>query len=258
MRNFLTLLQKELTESLRNGKWIWLPIAIILIGISQPITTYYMPQILESAGNLPEGAVIEIPTPSGEEVLASTLGQFGTIGTLLFVLGSMSAISMERQNSSLTLVMVRPVSPFQYIASKWAAQLLIALVSFIASYALVWYYTNLLFNPVDWKLMLSSLGIYSLWILFIISVTTLAGTLLKASSGIAGISISLLAVLSVSSGLFTRFMEWSPANLRSHASGVLMNGQLLDNGLLVIFTTVGLSLIFVLFATFNFKRFEQF
>ncbi|MBM7622007.1 ABC-2 type transport system permease protein [Bacillus tianshenii] len=258
MRNFLTLFQKELTESMRNGKWIWLPIAIILIGISQPITTYYMPQILESAGNLPEGAVIEIPTPSGEEVLASTLGQFGSIGTLLFVLGSMSAISMERQNSSLTLVMVRPVSPFQYIASKWASQLLIALVSFIASYVLVWYYTNLLFTSVDWKFMLSSLGIYSLWILFIISVTTLAGTLLKASSGIAGISIALLGVLSVSSGLFTRFMEWSPTNLRTHASGVLMNGELLENGMLVILTTVGLSLIFVWFATLNFKRFEQF
>jgi ABC-2 type transport system permease protein len=123
---------------------------------------------------------------------------------------------------------------------------------------LVWYYTNLLFTPVDWSLMLSSLGIYSLWILFIISVTTLAGTLLKASSGIAGISIALLGVLSVSSGLFSRFMEWSPTNLRAHASGVLLNGELLDNSLLVIFTTVGLSLIFVLFATYKFKRFEQF
>ena len=258
MRNFLTLLQKEMTESLRNGKWIWLPIAIILVGISQPLTLYYMPQILESSGSLPEGTVIDIPIPSGEEVLASTLTQFGTIGTLLFVLACMSAISMERQNSSLTLVMVRPVSPFQYIASKWASQLIIALVSFIASYVLVWYYTNLLFSPVDWNTMLSSLVIYSLWIVFIISLTILAGTFLKSSSGIAGISISLLGVMSVASGLFTRFMEWSPTNLRSQASGVLMNGELLDNGLLVIFTTVGLSLVFVWLATFNFKRFEQF
>ena len=186
MKNFITLLQKELTESLRNGKWIWLPVALIIIGITQPITTYYMPQILESAGNLPEGAIIEIPTPSGEEVLAGTLSQIGTIGTLLFILASMGAISNERQNGSLTLVMVRPVSALQYITSKWFSQFIIGFVSLFLSYVLTWYYTNLLFNPIKWEAMLSSFAIYSLWIVFILSITILAGTILKATSGIAG------------------------------------------------------------------------
>ena len=156
MNNYMTLLQKEMKEALRNGKWIWLPIAFIILGISQPISTYYMPQILESAGNLPEGAVIEIPVPSGEEVLASTLGQFGTIGTLLIVIAFMGAISNERQNGTLTLVMVRPVSSLQYIASKWTSQLIITVVSFLLSYGMTWYYTNLLFNHLPWERVLAS------------------------------------------------------------------------------------------------------
>ncbi|WP_078382310.1 ABC transporter permease [Sutcliffiella halmapala] len=258
MKNFITLFQKELTESLRNGKWIWLPIAFIIIGISQPITSYYMPQILESAGNLPEGTVIEIPTPSGEEVLAGTLSQFGTIGSLLLVLATMGTISNERQNGSLTLVMVRPVHPFQYIVSKWAAQLLIALVSFLLSYGLTWYYTNLLFNPVNWDVMLTSSAIYSLWIVFLLSVTILMGTFLKATSGIAGLSVIVLGGLSVISSLFITYTQWSPTNLRAHATAFLMQGELLENGMLTICTTIGLSLFFVLLATVNFKRFEQF
>ena len=56
------------------------------------------------------------------------MSQYGTIGTLLFVLATMGVISQERQNGSLTLVMVRPVSAFQYIGSKYAAQLFILLV----------------------------------------------------------------------------------------------------------------------------------
>ena len=92
MKNFLTLFKKEMKESLRNGKWIWLPIVLIIIGISQPITNYYMPQILEAAGNLPEGAVIDFPTPTGEEVLMGTMSQYGMIGTLLFVLATMGVI----------------------------------------------------------------------------------------------------------------------------------------------------------------------
>ena len=103
MRNFLILFKKEMKESVRSGKWVWLPIVLMVIGLSQPLTTYYMPQILEMAGNLPEGAVIEIPKPSGEEVLIGTMSQYGTIGTLLFVLAMMGVISQERQTGSLTL-----------------------------------------------------------------------------------------------------------------------------------------------------------
>jgi ABC-2 type transport system permease protein len=121
-------------ESIRNGKWIWLPVVFILIGVSQPLTMYYMPQILDAVGNLPDGAVIEIPTPTGEEVLLSTMSQYGTIGTLLFVLSTMGVISQERQNGSLMLVLVRPVNALQYIGSKFVAQLIILLVSLAASY----------------------------------------------------------------------------------------------------------------------------
>src|SRR4051794_18241357 len=188
MKNFLTLFKKEMKESLRNGKWIWLPIVLIIIGISQPITNYYMPQILEAAGNLPEGAVIDFPTPTGEEVLMGTMSQYGMIGTLLFVLATMGVVSQERQNGSLTLVMVRPVSALQYIASKCAAQLTILLSALVASYLLTWYYTNILFSPVPWQTMLGSLVVYSLWIVFIVVVTVLFGTMLKSSGGIAGAS----------------------------------------------------------------------
>lgn len=258
MKNFMTLFHKELVESLRNGKWIWLPIAFIIIGISQPLANYYMPQILKSAGNMPEGTVIEIPTPTGEEVLSSTLSQFGSIGTLLFVLAAMGVIANERQNGSLTLVMVRPVSPFQYIVSKWAALLLISIVSLFLSYGLTWYYTNLLFNPVKWDAMLLSFAVYSLWVVFIISITILIGTVLKSAGGIAGVSILILGGLSLASGLFTKYTVWSPSNLRLQASGVLLEGELLENGWIVTGTTLGLSVLLIVIAALNFRRFEQF
>ena len=62
--------------------------------------------------------------------------------------------------------MVRPVSAWQYLASKYIAQLCILLVALGASYILTWYYTNILFEAVPWTLMLASLAVYSLWIVF--------------------------------------------------------------------------------------------
>ena len=258
MKNFLTLFKKEMKEGLRSGKWIWLPIVMMIIGMTQPITSYYMPQILEAAGNLPEGAVIEIPTPTGEEVLMGTLSQYGTMGTLLFVLATMGVIAQERQNGSLMLVMVRPVNAFQYIASKCAAQLCILLAALWASYLLTWYYTNILFSSVPWDRMLGSLVVYSLWIVFIVVVTVLFGTLLKSSGGIAGASILLLAVFSLATTLFPKYTEWSPGNLRAQASVILLEGEWVSSIWTVVWSTLGISAVLFGLAVYFFKRIESF
>ncbi|WP_096155828.1 MULTISPECIES: ABC transporter permease [Bacillus] len=258
MKNMLVLLRKEMVESVKNGKWIWLPIVFVIIGITQPISSYYMPQIIEMAGNLPEGAKIELPIPTGEEVLAGTLGQYGTIGTLLFVLATMGVISNERQNGSLTLVMVRPVSPAQYILSKWIGQLILTLVSLFLSYGLTWYYTNLLFNQVSMSAFFSSFLMYSLWIVFIVSLTILLGTVLPNNGGIAGASISILAALSLLTSLLTKFMEWSPATLRNQATNILLHQEVLETFFIATSATIILSASFVALAIFNFKRLERF
>ncbi|WP_078555609.1 ABC transporter permease [Bacillus alkalicellulosilyticus] len=258
MRNFIVLLMKEMNESFKNGKWIWLPIVLMVIAISQPITSYYMPQILEAAGNLPEGAVIEIPIPTGEEVLIGILSQFGTIGTLLFVLATMGVISQERQNGSLTLIMVRPVSALQYIGSKTVAQLCILLVSVFLSYVLAWYYTNLLFSSVPWTMMLSSFVISSLWVMLTVVLTILIGTLVKGMGGIAGASVLILGALSLLTTLLPKYMKWSPGNLRAEATKLLLEGQWMSSVWLVGFSTIGLILMFFILAVVSFQRFERY
>ncbi len=258
MRNFMILFKKEMKESVRSGKWIWLPIVLIVIGISQPLTSYYMPQLLEMAGNLPEGAVIDIPMPSGAEVLMGTMSQYGTIGTLLFVLALMNVISQERQTGSLSFVMMRPVSATEYMASKYMAQLCILLVSLAASYLLAWYYTNILFDQVSWNLMVVSFVVYSLWIVFLTAVTLFVGTLLRNSGGIAGVSVIFLAVMSLLTTLLPKYMEWNPANLRAEASIILLEGEWQRSTSLVAISTIALSLLFFWLAVYAFKKFERF
>lgn len=258
MKNFLTLFQKEMLESIRNGKWIWLPVVIMILGISQPITTYFMPQIIEKAGNLPTGAKIEFPVPSGPEVLAATLSQYGTIGTLLFVLAAMGIISHERHNNVLSLIMARPVSAFEYIASKWSSQVIISLSSLFLSYALTWYYTNLLFSPVSFGDVLTSFLIYSLWVIFTLTFTIWLGTLLRNIGGIAGVSLIFLAALSLLTGVVSKYMKWSPATLRNEATRILMHDQNFDKLLLPFISTVTLSTILFALTVFTFRRFERF
>lgn len=258
MRNLFVLWKKEMVESSKNGKWIWLPIVFMIIGITQVFTNYYLPEIMEHAGNLPEGTVISIPTPTGAEVIAGVLSQFGTIGTLLFVLATMGVMSNERVSGAVTLVMVRPVSALQYVSSKWLGQLLIAIASFCASYLITWYYTNQLFSSVDWLVVWQSFLIYSLWIVLIVSITILAGTIFKGNGAIAGISVLFLGVLSVLTTLLPKFMKWSPANLREHATIILMGQPAQDHLVLTIVSTIVLCVAFFALAVIRFGRAEQY
>ena len=55
MSNFSVLFQKEWRENVRNFKILWIPLVFILFGISEPLTNYYLSQILNAVGNMPEG-----------------------------------------------------------------------------------------------------------------------------------------------------------------------------------------------------------
>jgi len=70
LSKWLVLYKKEWLEIIRSYKLIWVPLVFILLGAMQPVTTYFLPEILANAGNLPNGTVIKIPTPHASDVLA--------------------------------------------------------------------------------------------------------------------------------------------------------------------------------------------
>lgn len=63
------ILKKELTENWQKFQMALGADCVILISIMDLISTYYMPIIIESAGGLPEGTVIDIPMPSPSEAM---------------------------------------------------------------------------------------------------------------------------------------------------------------------------------------------
>lgn len=88
----------------RIFKWVWVPLVSLILGVMQPLTSYYMPQILDYASGLPEGAVIQIPQPSAAEGMSQVLSQFGTIGVLILVLSFMGAVAGERHSGTIILI----------------------------------------------------------------------------------------------------------------------------------------------------------
>ncbi|MNI35116.1 putative transmembrane protein YxlG [compost metagenome] len=225
MRQWWVLYSKEMKEFARTSKWIWVPIVFVLMGITQPVTSYYMPQILQMAGNLPAGTVIEIPPPQAGEVLAQTLSQFGLIGLLILVLSSMSTLTGEKQKGVLSLIMVRQVPAASYLSSKLAAYATLITAAFALGYGASWYYTELLIGQQPLQEVIQSFLLYWLWFVFVLTLTILLGVCLKQSAGVAAISLLIATLLSIGSQLVSKYMQWSPGMLTTHAHVLLVQGD---------------------------------
>ncbi|CAH2717483.1 putative transmembrane protein YxlG [Neobacillus rhizosphaerae] len=226
MSQWMTLLQKEILEMWRNFKWIWVPITFILLGVKEPLSSYYLPQILDAVGGLPEGAVIKLPTPTAAEVLITGLGQYTTLGVLIIVLTTMGIISGERKSGVAAMILVKPVSFQSFVSAKWAGSVLLMWFSFFIGYLSTWYYTGLLFDWIPFIQFLQSFFFYALWLTVILTVTIFFSSSF-VNSGMAGfLSLVVVIVLSLVSSTLSNWLEWSPAQLTNYANEVL-----LDNGI---------------------------
>jgi ABC-2 type transport system permease protein len=233
------LFKKEIVEATRNYKVLWMPLVFILLGIQEPLIAYYLPNILDTLGDLPEGAVIEIPTPSSEEVLFSTINQFNTLGILIIVLGFMATIAGERKSRSAAMVLVKPVSYAAYVLSKWFAALVLVWGSYGIGMLSSWYYINLLFEGIDAGVFFQSFIIYGLWLTFILTVVVFFSSLVKTSgiAAFAGITVSI--VLSFLAGSFQETLKWSPSQLANYAYTIMQtNNWTSDMTITVVLTLI--------------------
>lgn len=223
MNNFSTLFQKEWRENTRNFKILWIPIFFILFGITEPLTNYYLPQILNAVGNLPDSAVIQLPTLTPEQIVMSTVNQYQIIGMLVVTLAFAGIIARERKNGTATFLYVRPIAYSSYVFSKLAIIALLVIGSVILGLLVNVYYTNILFGSVDATKFIGFLGTYIVWILFVISIVLFTSA--AFSTGIASaVSLFLVLIVQLIDGLLGTYWTISPWKLPMYA-GIILSGE---------------------------------
>ena len=243
MNSFSVLFQKEWRENVRNYKIVWIPLVFILFGIMEPVSNYYLPQILKTVGNLPEGVVSGLPTSTPEQILMSTVGEYQFTGLLVVTLAFVGIISRERKNGTATLLYVRPISYKSYIASKAMIMMIIVIGSFLLGISVSLYYTTILFGGVGVAEFLGFLGTYCLWLLFVISIVVFSSA--AFSTGMATM-VSLLFILlgQLVDTLIGTYWTITPWKLPNYA-GYLLTGSLDESP--YIWTLVITSALILLF-----------
>ncbi|MFP3668890.1 hypothetical protein SB717_27515 [Priestia sp. SIMBA_032] len=231
MKNLIVLIKKEYVQMLRDFKVIWLPIVFIFLGATQPILTHYLPAILKALGGS-QGITIDpsMTAQKGGQVLASTLGsQFDQLGLMVLAISMMGIIQTDKANGMLAFILTRPVTVPSYIGGKMVSNYLMAAFSVTIGYFTSYLYVNYLFTAVPFSQMITGLIFYLVWILFIVSFTTMTSAIFHSQGIIALISIVFLIGCRIIVGLNPIVDQLNPASMSKHAMETLITGLVNSN-----------------------------
>jgi ABC-2 type transport system permease protein len=256
MKQWLTLFEKEILEMWRNFKWIWVPITFILLGVQEPLVSYYMQDILNAVGGLPEGAEISIPEPSPPEVLIASMSQYNTLGVLIVVLITMSLVAGERKSGTAAMILVKPVSHTSFITAKWAGMLLLVWVSFFIGFIASWYYTGLLFDWVNMGNFFGAFFLEGLWLTFVVTVAIFFSSLFFVSGAAGFAALGSIILLTIVSSTLSHALEWSPAQLSDYAGTFVVEGSLPQHSVLAAILTAIVIVILLILSIIVFRRKE--
>lgn len=214
------IFKQEWNESWRNKRLIWVPVALMLLAAMQPLTLYFLPDILAAGGNLPEGAVIEIPAPSPAEVLLSAGEQLRQIGLLVVLLSAMHTFSQERTLGTLAWLKSLNIPATRIVASKWGHYTLLSTVSLLLAQGTAAYYTFILFDTFNVTDFLVSTGLLIAHFIVQLSIFFLFAALLE--SGLVALVITLGSHLVLSLLISWLEWEWLPWRLGGLSGEVLL------------------------------------
>ena len=214
------IFKQEWRESWANKRLIWIPIALMLLASMQPLTLYFLPDILASGGNLPDGAVIEIPTPTPEEVLISVSEQLRQIGLLVVLLSAMHTFSHERTNGTLAWLKSLQIPTSRIVVSKWGHYALLTVGGILLAQTAAAYYTVILFDAFDWLDFLISTILLICHFVVQLSIFFLIAAMLE--SGVVAVVLTLGLHFVMSLLISWVDLDWMPWMLGPLSSEVLL------------------------------------
>lgn len=254
MKQWVTIYQKEMVQAWRNKQLIWVPLVMMMVGVIDLLTYYYLPEVIELSGGLPEGAVFEAPTILPNEAIVMGLEQLSFIGSLIIIAISMGTIANERNSGLAEIILTKPIHHVSYVTAKWFAFVTITFIAIFLAILLNWYYTNALFDTVSFSLFLKVFAFYSVWFLFIVTIVIFFNSFLNKAGIVFACSAVVLFLMSIiNTGLGHR-LTYFPNQLTNHINVMLTTNDIPKDLIITSSITLGIIIILLTSATIIFKH----
>lgn len=217
--SFFVALRKELLEQWRTYRLLTVAAVFVVFGLLSPLTAKFMDEIFRA---MPGGEEIVQILP--EQTVVDAVGQYvknlSQFGVILALLLAMGAVAREKDKGTAALILSKPMSRAAFLAAKFVALGVTFAVSLAAAAIACYYYTMLLFEPLDIPGWLALNGLMLLFILVYVALTLLASTVTRSQALAGGLAFAAVVVLG-SIGIVPRIAELLPSRLLDWGAGLL-------------------------------------
>jgi ABC-2 type transport system permease protein len=216
---FWVALRKELLEQWRSYRLLIVAIVLVLFGMLSPLMARYTPEIIKLA--LPQGEEILklMPAPSVVDAVDQYIGNLSQFGILLALLMAMGAVAQEVDKGTAATMLTKPLPRSIFLAAKFVALGLTFAASLVVAAAACYYYTQVLFEPLDWTAWLATNGLLLLSLLVYVAVTLLCSTITRSQVVAAGLAFGVVIVFSLV-GAIPRVGDALPGQLTTWGSRI--------------------------------------
>lgn len=193
---FWVALRKELLEQWRSYRALVAGAVLVAFGLLSPLTAKFTPELIRLLPNGDEIALL-IPPPTTLDAVAQYLKNMSQFAVILALLLTMGAVSQERERGTAAMMLSKPLPRWAFLAAKFAA----LAVTFGAGFALAgagaFYYTGLLFGPLDVAAWAGVNGLLLVFTLVYVALTLLCSVLARSQAAAGGAAFGVLIVLSL-------------------------------------------------------------
>src|SRR4030042_2946796 len=147
--NLFTAFRKEWMEALRSFRLLIVIVVLIFFGLTSPLQTKLLPQILASA--LPPGSDISMlmPTPTVRDAFVQYVKNMSQFDLILAVLLGMGAVAQEKDKGTAAMMLVKPLPRGSFLTAKFLGLAAVFAVAIALAGLGRYYYTGLFFESME-------------------------------------------------------------------------------------------------------------
>lgn len=205
----MTLWHLEWYRLVRTRRLLALVAVFGFFGLTAPLLTVYMEQLLGSAG---EGVTIQFPDPTPDIAVGQFTSNAFQIGLLVAIVIAAGSLAFDARPELAAFLRTRTTSTWQLVLPRFVISTAAIVVAFGLGLAATWYQTVVLIDPPDVTGMLIGAALTCAYLAFAVAVTTFATSLVRSVLTAVAVAVALLLALPVI-GIVGAVAPWLPSRL---------------------------------------------
>jgi ABC-2 type transport system permease protein len=238
----------ELLRLWRTRRLVALAATFLILGLGDPVLTYYLPELVKNASN---GVQITVPKQTAADGIAGFAGNVAQLGTLVVVVVAAANLSIDVHPGLAAFYRTRVHRPTLLVLPRYVMATAASVATLAIGTLGAWYETTVLLGHVPFGALMGGLALEALWFCFVTSIVAVFSSAIRGVLSVVGAAIALLLGLafvgnlpSISSWLPTRLAA-SGSDFVQHPAGDVWHAAIVS----AVATVVALSLAVNRFGT---------